>query len=543
MAIVWDGKARAVCPVCGPSGCVDGPAHGVVFADEPESTAEALEAYWRASGRVLGWFRADPLDEAKPRVAVTRAGLGFVASPPALETLCARVVLEGLAARNGATARAAAARLPPAARRALLGAQRRVVDAAVGSGAGVDAAPTRRAAPAPPPEAPPEVAPEADRESFAALAAALPCLAAGARLTTLDLSRGPGALAGAALAAAAPSLGSLTALDVSECSGAVGDAALGAVLAAAAGLRVLALAGARRVAGAGLGRLPRLESLDCRRCGALEPAAVRACLRRARGLATLLLADCGRVDDGAFGDDGDGVRGAAPRFPALRGVDVSRTRCSSAAAAILAAEAPGLSALRLAEAANLDADAALAAAAGLAGLEELDASAAPLPRGWRRGGLGGGGDARDNAPWWCADGAEEAPRTARGASDRGLAALAAGAARRTLRVLRVRGGSFSDGALATLGAACPRLEDVDVSRCDRISERALAALVDAAADLCALTARRCARVSDRATFLLFHALEARGGDLRLAVQRACRYRPSSRLPPTEAGDDDSDDYE
>ena len=70
MAIVWDGKARAVCPVCGPSGCVDGPAHGVVFADEPESTAEALEAYWRASGRVLGWFRADPLDEAKPRVAV-----------------------------------------------------------------------------------------------------------------------------------------------------------------------------------------------------------------------------------------------------------------------------------------------------------------------------------------------------------------------------------------------------------------------------------------------------------------------------------------
>ena len=82
-----------------------------------------------------------------------------------------------------------------------------------------------------------------------------------------------------------------------------------------------------------------------------------------------------------------------------------------------------------------------------------------------------------------------------------------------------------------------------MSRCDRISERALAALVDAASDLCALTARRCARVSDRATFLLFHALEARGGDLRLAVQRACRYRPSSRLPPTEAGDDDSDDYE
>ena len=97
--------------------------------------------------------------------------------------------------------------------------------------------------------------------------------------------------------------------------------------------------------------------------------------------------------------------------------------------------------------------------------------------------------------------------------------------------------------LRTAQAVMVANADVDVSRCDRISERALAALVDAASDLCALTARRCARVSDRATFLLFHALEARGGDLRLAVQRACRYRPSSRLPPTEAGDDDSDDYE
>ncbi|KAH8054755.1 hypothetical protein JL722_8703 [Aureococcus anophagefferens] len=115
MAIVWDGKARAVCPVCGPSGCVDGPAHGVVFADEPESTAEALEAYWRASGRVLGWFRADPLDEAKPRVAVTRAGLGFVASPPALETLCARVARGGdlrLAVQRACRYRPSS-RLPP----------------------------------------------------------------------------------------------------------------------------------------------------------------------------------------------------------------------------------------------------------------------------------------------------------------------------------------------------------------------------------------------------------------------------------------------
>ena len=37
--------------------------------------------------------------------------------------------------------------------------------------------------------------------------------------------------------------------------------------------------------------------------------------------------------------------------------------------------------------------------------------------------------------------------------------------------------------------------------------------------------------------LLFHYLESRGGDLLLAVARACRYRPGSRLR------DDEDDLE
>ena len=71
----WDGKVRAVCAVCGPSGCVDGPAHGIVFAEDPESTNEALDDFWHGSGRVLGWFRRDPLAEDRPRVAVCGGGL------------------------------------------------------------------------------------------------------------------------------------------------------------------------------------------------------------------------------------------------------------------------------------------------------------------------------------------------------------------------------------------------------------------------------------------------------------------------------------
>ena len=38
-----------------------------------------------------------------------------------------------------------------------------------------------------------------------------------------------------------------------------------------------------------------------------------------------------------------------------------------------------------------------------------------------------------------------------------------------------------------------------------------------------------AKVSGVAAFLLFHTLEGRGGDLALAVARAHRYRPSSRI--------------
>ena len=53
--VQFDGQWRAVCRVCGPSGCVDGPAHALAFADAPENPTEALEPI--VAERVLGWFR------------------------------------------------------------------------------------------------------------------------------------------------------------------------------------------------------------------------------------------------------------------------------------------------------------------------------------------------------------------------------------------------------------------------------------------------------------------------------------------------------
>ena len=300
--IKWNGSTISVCPVCGPAGCVDGPAHAVVLG--PENNLEALDAFWSGSGRALGWFRRDPLAEATVRVADRGGGLCFSSTPLPLETLAARRVLDALAydGDEDRSARGdAAAGAPAALRRALVGALRRRVDAVAGSGAGE---PTRD---------------NADAAPAAALLRALPGLARGARLRALDLSRI--ASPDAALAAAAPSLSSLTALDVSEgFGGGVGPDALRAALGKCARtLRVLGVAGCARIDAFGA-VIPHLESLDARRCAALAPEAVARVLATSPRLATLLLADCGRVGDGAFS--------SGKAWPALRGVDVSRTRCS-----------------------------------------------------------------------------------------------------------------------------------------------------------------------------------------------------------------------
>jgi len=145
MMIRHDGLPRAVCAVCGPAGCVDGPGHAVVLCKEPENRAEALAA--DASGRVLGWFRADPLAPDRAAVA-TGGGLRFLASPATLEALAARALVKALPEAAGA---------PPALKRALVGALRRRVD-------------------------------DGEPGSAEALAEALPVLAARARLEALDLS-------------------------------------------------------------------------------------------------------------------------------------------------------------------------------------------------------------------------------------------------------------------------------------------------------------------------------------------------------------------
>ena len=200
----------------------------------------------------------------------------------------------------------------------------------------------------------------------------------------------------------------------------------------------------------------------------------------------------------------------------------------------------------MAECVDATGDDVLRAAAGNCGtLEELDASAAPAPPGWRRdAGVGGGVDRglASNVPWYASRPAATLPVSdARGPTDAGLAALSASMAATSLRILKLRGGTLTDGGLDALARACPDLEDLDVSRCDRLHESGLRALVaTSAAGLRALTARACEHVSDRATFMLFHTLEARGGDLFLAVARACRYRPMSRLAAAAGARDDGD---